>query len=190
MDDHLLAKMAGSQVPAGPSIAGPSNHWLMWRIKNDVVFIMTLVQQQPNQRGVAAVGTSALKLYRILGLLMQSIEVALSQDRQVYNQYIQSIHCLSVGTDDAATADIDSPFSASSQSQQSYLHFNQDTIRDNFSAITLLIDQVFDGIGCPGGAIPNMLISSPSNANYMITDMLKKGINQNNVAQDMIQGQT
>ena len=35
--------------------------------------------------------------------------------------------------------------------------FNQDAIRDNFSAITMLIDTLFDGVGGPGGAVPNVL---------------------------------
>ncbi|MGB2455549.1 MAG: hypothetical protein ACPIG7_13210 [Akkermansiaceae bacterium] len=49
----------------------------------------------------------------------------------------------------------------------------------------MLVDQVLDGIGCPGGAIPNMLISSPQSENYLVTDMLKKAVSSN-VAQDMI----
>ena len=32
--------------------------------------------------------------------------------------------------------------------------FNQDTVRDNFSAVTLLIDSCFDG-GSGPGALPN-----------------------------------
>lgn len=48
-------------------------------------------------------------------------------------------------------------------------------MRDNFSAITLLIDSIFEGLGCPGGAVPNMFVNS-STDNYIITNMLKKGI--------------
>jgi len=53
-----------------------------------------------------------------------------------------------------------------------YLTFNQDTIRDNFSAITVLIDCAFDGAGCPGGAVPNMLLSSANGAQVLL-DMMK-----------------
>ena len=52
---------------------------------------------------------------------------------------------------------------------------NQDTIRDNFSSITMLIDAVFDGAGGPGGAVPNLLIASRC-ANQIASEMLKKGI--------------
>ena len=37
-------------------------------------------------------------------------------------------------------------------------YFNQDTVRDNFSAITLLIESAFDGSCGPGGALPNQLL--------------------------------
>ena len=52
---------------------------------------------------------------------------------------------------------------------------NQDTIRDNFSSITMLIDAVFDGTGGPGGAVPNLLIGSRG-SNQIACEMLKKGI--------------
>ena len=55
--------------------------------------------------------------------------------------------------------------------------FNQDTIRDNFSAITLLIDSAFDGTSCPGGAIPNMLIGS-QNGPQVLLEMMRKGTKQ------------
>ena len=52
--------------------------------------------------------------------------------------------------------------------------FNQDTVRDNFSSITLLIDSAFDGTGCPGGAIPNLLMGSQNGAQVLL-EMVKKG---------------
>ena len=52
--------------------------------------------------------------------------------------------------------------------------FNQDTVRDNFSSITLLIDSAFDGTGCPGGAIPNLLMGS-QNGTQVLLEMVKKG---------------
>ena len=66
---------------------------------------------------------------------------------------------------------------------------NQDTIRDNFSSITLLIDAVFDGVGVPGGAVPNLLIGSRC-TNQMATEMLKKGTQHYGTAQDMLQSST
>jgi hypothetical protein len=50
-------------------------------------------------------------------------------------------------------------------------------VRDNFSAITLLIDSIFEGLSCPGGAIPSMFVNSITE-NYIMTNMLKKGIQQ------------
>ena len=154
----------------------------MWRIRNDVVFIFTLAQQQ-STKGVAALGTSASKLYKVLDLLIQSMEVALSQDAQP-NSFMQSLQAHPVGSEDSIfCSDIDNPFNTSAlHLQQSAIYFNQDTIRDNFSAITLLIDQVLDGIGCPGGAIPNMLIASPQSENYLVTDMMKKAAQTRHVS--------
>lgn len=43
--------------------------------------------------------------------------------------------------------------------QPDYDFVNQDTIRDNFSSITLLIDSIFDGCGGPGGAFANLIVS-------------------------------
>lgn len=162
----------------------------MWRIKNDVVFIITLVRHG-GAKGTAALGTSASKLYRLLDLLILTMEVALSQDAQPADpSLLQSLRFLPAGQSDAGIcSDIDNPLNTSAHLQHSYSHFNQDSIRDNFSAMTLLVDQVLDGIGCPGGAVPNLLISSPESENYLVTEMLKKAVSSN-VAQDMIQGST
>lgn len=86
-------------------------------------------------------GTSASKLYRVLDLLIQSMEVALSQDAQS-ERFIQSLQALPAGSEDSIfCSDIDNPFNSGALTlQQSAAYFNQDTIRDNFSAITLLID--------------------------------------------------
>ena len=59
---------------------------------------------------------------------------------------------------------------------ESEIFFNQDTVRDNFSAITILIDQVFEGIGLPGGAVVNLFINAPDCQNIILTEALKKGV--------------
>ena len=61
--------------------------------------------------------------------------------------------------------------------------FNQDAIRDNFSAITILIDSLFDGVGGPGGAVPNAIA-----ARFPVIGqkMLKSGCKNYGKAQDMV----
>ena len=48
-----------------------------------------------------------------------------------------------------------------------------------------MIDSIFDGLGCPGGAIPNMFVSSIAD-NYAMTSILKKGIQQPNSTQQIL----
>ena len=52
------------------------------------------------------------------------------------------------------------------------MQFNQDTIRNNFSALTLFVDSLFDGNGCAGGATLNPLID----AKHLLSDALKKAV--------------
>jgi serine/threonine protein phosphatase PrpC len=66
---------------------------------------------------------------------------------------------------------------------------NQDTIRDNFSSITLLIDSIFDGTGGPGGAFTNLLVSSKY-SNQIATQMLRKGTKNYGKTQEMLNGST
>lgn len=69
MDQELLAKLASSHVDVAVTKGSSTNHFVMWKIKNDVVFILTLSRQE-RMSGLAAVGASALKLYHILNLLI------------------------------------------------------------------------------------------------------------------------
>lgn len=73
--------------------------------------------------------------------------------------------------------------------QGEYEFVNQDTVRDNFSSITLLIDSIFDGTGGPGGAVPNILINSQCD-NQIATEMLKKGMKDYGSTQDILIGST
>ena len=53
--------------------------------------------------------------------------------------------------------------------------FNQDNLRDNFTAVSLLVDACIVGVGVPGGALPSRLITSEEGT-HLLAEALRKGV--------------
>ena len=77
MDAELLQKVGANHADVSYRDGKGTNHWVMWIIKNDIVFILSLTRVA-RQKQIASTGTSAIKLYNILSLIINTIEVALS----------------------------------------------------------------------------------------------------------------
>lgn len=63
--------------------------------------------------------------------------------------------------------------------------FNQDTVRDNFTSIILLVEQLLDGASGPGGAMPNQFLMQDSSMPLLL-ETLKAGTRNFGYTQDML----
>lgn len=77
-------------------------------------------------------------------------------------------------------------FQGSSENEKAeHLLFNQDTIRDNFSSITVALELIFDGISGPGGALPNSLVLTEA-GHHLMQNILRKSVRIFGYASDAI----
>jgi hypothetical protein len=53
--------------------------------------------------------------------------------------------------------------------------FNQDNLRDNFTAVSLIVDACIMGVGAEGGALPSRLITSEEGT-HLLAEALRKGV--------------